>query len=33
MNRENICKELVFQFASSQGNGGQNINKRETKAQ
>lgn len=33
MNRENLCKELVFQFASSQGNGGQNVNKRETKAQ
>lgn len=33
MNKDLFLKEITFQFASSQGNGGQNVNKRETKAQ
>ncbi|MEI6426335.1 MAG: peptide chain release factor-like protein [Candidatus Absconditabacteria bacterium] len=33
MKPENLIKEITFQFSTSQGNGGQNVNKRETKAQ
>jgi len=33
MNTEDIIKEITFQFSTSQWNGGQNVNKRETKAQ
>jgi len=33
MNPEHLIKEIDFQFSTSQWNGGQNVNKRETKAQ
>lgn len=33
MNRQAFIDQLVFQFSTSQGKGGQNVNKRETKAQ
>ncbi len=33
MKPENLIKEITFQFSTSQWNGGQNVNKRETKAQ
>ena len=33
MNKEVFINELSFQFSTSQWNGGQNVNKRETKAQ
>ena len=33
MNKEAFISQLSFQFSTSQWNGGQNVNKRETKAQ
>ena len=33
MNRQTFIDQLVFQYSTSQGKGGQNVNKRETKAQ
>jgi protein subunit release factor B len=33
MNKEAFINQLSFQFSTSQWNGGQNVNKRETKAQ
>lgn len=33
MNKQTFIDHLVFQYSTSQGKGGQNVNKRETKAQ
>ena len=33
MNKQTFIDQLVFQYSTSQGKGGQNVNKRETKAQ
>lgn len=33
MNKQDFIDQLVFQYSTSQGKGGQNINKKETKVQ